>query len=253
MASGGPCTPWVTGADLAARPDVTAATIDSGVLQAAAVAASSIVYVASGRQWTGLCGPTVIRPITGGSGGGPSGLPLSGPIDSMQAATNSAGPTDQGLRLGLYPVRSIVQVKIDGQVLSPTKYRLDEGRYLERRDGNPWPSWQRLDFDDTQVGTFAITVTHGADPPAAGVDAASALGAELAKSRAGLPNRLPTRLTSLTRQGVTMAVLDPMTFLQKGLTGVYDVDLWIMSVNPQMQTRRPAVFSPDTQKHRRTG
>jgi hypothetical protein len=252
--AGGPCTPWITGADLAGRPDIADSVRDTGVLTSAATTASGILFVSSGRQWTGLCGPTTVRPISGGQfDAGPSRLPLSGPIDSMQAASNSVGLADQGLKIGLYPIRSIVQIKIDGAVLSPTKYRLDEGRYIERRDGNPWPSWQRLDFDDTQVGTFSVTVTHGADPPAAGVDAASALGAELAKSRAGLPNRLPQRLTSLTRQGVTMAVLDPMAFLEKGLTGVYETDLWIQSVNPHKQTRRPAVWSPDTARHRRTG
>jgi hypothetical protein len=252
MVAGGPCTPWITAADIAGRPDLPDGdkVRDSGILNAAATFGSQVLFVASGRRFAGLCGPTTVRPYFRN--------PMYGwrhhgqVVDSMTAALNGYAGCDS-LRIGLYPIRDIVAIKIDGVTLDPSRYRLDDNRWIERRDGLPWPAFQRTDLDDTKVGTFSVTVHHGADPPAAGVDAASALGAELAKSRAGLNSKLPQRLQSITRQGVTMAVLDPMQFLDKGLTGVYEVDLWIKSVNPNGQRRRPTVWSPDMQQHRRTG
>lgn len=43
--------------------------------------------------------------------------------------------------------------------------------------------------------------------------------------------KLPERVTSVTRQGVSWTVLDPMDFLTKGMTGVGTVDLWLASAN----------------------
>lgn len=96
-----------------------------------------------------------------------------------------------------------------------------------------------------------MAVSYGADPPPIGFSAASALGAEFAKSRAGLPNRLPVRLQSITRQQVSMTVLDPMAFLDKGLTGVVEADMFISAYNPNRQKRRPQVWSPDMSSARR--
>jgi hypothetical protein len=251
--SGGPGTSWITAADLAGRHDLTDQTVDSGVLTEAATTASNLLYVLSGRQFPGLCTAT-IRPTSGGSYGRWPLVRMHAagiPIDSMMAATN--GGVDNAIRLGMYPIRAITQIKIDGVVLSSTKYRVDENRYLVRVDGQPWPAWQRTDLPDTQPGTFSVALTYGADPPSAGVNAAAALGAELAKSKAGLPNRLPVRVQSITRQQVSMAILDPMAFLDKGMTGILEADLFIEAYNPTRQRRRPGVWSPDMQSHRRTG
>lgn len=251
----GPCSAWVTAADLAARPDMTDAVVDSGVLGQAAVDASGLLYALSGRQFPGVCSATV-RPYSAStySCAGRSDLlallARGGSVDSWTVGANG-GCVESGIRLGVYPVRSVSQVKVDGAVLSPSAYRVDDQTWLVR-PGGVWPTWQRLDLPDTQPGTFSVALTHGADPPAMGVSAAAALGAELAKMRSGLAHRLPQRLQTVTRQGVTVAVLDPQTFLSEGLTGLYDVDLFLRAVNPHRQARPPTVWSPDLVQTRRS-
>ena len=56
---------------------------------------------------------------------------------------------------------------------------------------------------------------------------------------------LPERVTSITREGVTMALIDPQEFIQEGRTGLYTVDLWLNAVNPNRLLKRATVWSPD--------
>lgn len=65
--------------------------------------------------------------------------------------------------------------------------------------------------------------------PPGGSRVALAYAAEIAKAGLGQPCALPDRVQSVTRQGVTWAVLDPGTHLRDGLTGVSRVDTWIMT------------------------
>jgi hypothetical protein len=253
----GPCTAWITAAELTARPDISTEVIDSGVLAAAATDASQLLFALSGRQYSGACSAT-IRPYAGsggGFGGGVSGLPVElarGALPDSWMLSVNGGVCWSGITLGVYPIRSVTTVKIDGVTVSSTQYRVDDQRWLVRKNGRPWPAWQRTDLDDTQVGTFSVTVSYGADPPAAGISAASALGAELAKSRAGLTHRLPQRLTSVTRQGVSITLSDWSKLLADGYTGLFEVDLFLRSANPGRQSRRPSVWSPDIAQHRRS-
>lgn len=253
----GPCTSWVTAAEVAGRPDVSTATIDAGVLESACLDASRLLYVLSGRQYPGLCS-TVLRPLNPDYGcrwavsNLPDLLAAGATLDSWMAATNGGScGCEAGIRLNPYPVRSITAVKIDGVTLLSSQYRLDDQRWLVRPGALLWPVWQRLDLPDTAVGTFSVAITYGAAPPSTGVSAASTLAAEFAKLRAGLPNRLPQRVTNITRQGVSMTLLDPLTSIKDGFTGLYDVDLFLRSENPGKQTRRPTVWSPDTTRNRR--
>lgn len=254
MAGPGPCTPWVTPAAVSARPDMADANIQTSVIEGACADASGILYALSGRQYPGACTSTV-RPHGGGYGCCHVATHLlSGcvTLDSWTAATNGGACGDGGLDLGLYPVRSITQVKVDGQVVAPSAYRLDGKRWLVRLGATlHWPVDQRLDLPDTAVGTFSVTAAHGADPPDAGVSAASLLAAELSKSRSALPNSLPRRVTTIVRQGVTMAVADPQGYLREGLSGIWEIDLFLRAANPGRQTTKPLVWSPELGRRRR--
>lgn len=146
------------------------------------------------------------------------------------------------------PVASVDQVLIDGVVLSPTAYRLDVYRgdtILVRTDGECWPECQDMDADVGDVGSFAITYQRGIAVPRAGQIAAGKLAGEFARACAGQACSLPQQLSSLTRNGVQVEVVDPATFLDNGLTGVADVDLWIRSVNPARKAQRSRVYSSD--------
>ncbi|MCK9901285.1 hypothetical protein MXD63_14505 [Frankia sp. Cpl3] len=222
----GLCSPWVDAATVAARPDMADVTITPETLAAACVDASALLYILSGRQYPGICTSTV-RPHNGSGGWG-------------------------GIDLQLYPIHTVIEVKVDGETLGAGDYRLDDRRWLVRTDGLIWPSDQWLHLADTEAGTWSVAAVHGAEPPALGVSAASRLAAELAKERTpGATTALPRRLTNITRQGVSMTLVDPATYLDQGRTGVPEVDRFIAAVNPSRQRARPAVFSPDLPRRRR--
>jgi hypothetical protein len=110
---------------------------------------------------------------------------------------------------------------------------------------------QRLDLPDTADGTFSVTVTYGADPPPHGVSAASKLAAEIAKDAVGEKSALPRRITSITRQGVSISNADPMQFLTKGLLGIWECDSFLIDVNPARQFAPSLIWSPDLARRRR--
>lgn len=59
------------------------------------------------------------------------------------------------------------------------------------------------------------------------------LANEFWKSSAGKSCALPERITNVTRQGVSWTILDPLDFLDKGLTGIGSIDLWVSRINRQ--------------------
>ena len=76
------------------------------------------------------------------------------------------------------------------------------------------------------------------------------LACEFAKACTGGKCRLPSSVTSIARQGVTMTISSGM-FLG-GQTGIREVDAYVVSVNPNAQVMPPVVWSPDVPwaKHR---
>jgi hypothetical protein len=109
-----------------------------------------------------------------------------------------------------------------------------------------------LDYADTEEDTWSVTYTFGQDPPLGGVKAAASLGCQLAlgwQPETVDQCRLPQRVTSYARQGVTLAVVDPLTLFADGLTGLTDVDLWVQSIMLGAARRRASVFVPGQPKH----
>lgn len=71
--------------------------------------------------------------------------------------------------------------------------------------------------------------TKNSLPP--GADrAARRLAEEYVKAARGLACALPERVTSITRQGASWTVLDPLDFLEDGLTGIGPIDGWLAVV-----------------------
>jgi hypothetical protein len=117
-------------------------------------------------------------------------------------------------------------------------WRLD-GSWLARTDGQGWEMCR-----DRTLVTYA----YGIDPPPAGRLACVELAVEYGRSSADDPDqpcRLPQRVQSLTRQGLTYEVADPMEFLDQGLTGLNLCDAWIRAVNPYGRKQAARVWSPD--------
>lgn len=142
-------------------------------------------------------------------------------------------------------VDSITEVKIDGVVLAPAAYRVESHRYLIRQDGGKWPVSQDLSAPAGSVGTWSVTYMRGVPVPQGGQMAAAVLAMELwrAACNDGACG-LPKRFQSITRQGVTVAMLDSFDDIDKGHTGIYLIDSWVASMI--MPVRRSSVYSPDT-------
>lgn len=143
------------------------------------------------------------------------------------------------------PVCTVDEVKVDGVVLPPSAYRVDDFRKLVRIDGVCWPECQDLEKPDTELDTFSVTVTYGREVPTLIKTATGVLACELLKACVGAPCSLPQRVTTITRQGITAGFLDPQQFFNEGRIGIYIVDLVIQTFNPHGISRRPAVWSPD--------
>lgn len=268
------CSPWASANDVCAPCDGYDA-IDPIVLEDALMAASNVLFHATGRQFPGSC-EDVVRPTgswdgidlwrwrtywPGWWGGGRIGW------DGINCGCSGhrVGCTwlpEIDLGGGSIKITEVTQVLIDGAVVDPSTYRVDEYRWLVRTTPNPetpnegWPCCQSMDLPTTQVGTFEVTYTYGTPPPRGGVQAAAALACQLALAcTPGAEGQcsLPERVTSITRQGVSMVVIDPFDFLEEGRTGLYVVDQWINSVNPAGLRRPPAVIAPSRPVNRRSG
>lgn len=260
------CSPWLTPTDLVACgcPDATASQINSAI-----ETASEVLYALSGRQYSGSCSET-LRPCSGGSM--EPGFSWSRwtypwyPIRSGGSWVNigpncgchisyecGCGGIPQ-VNLGRSDVTAVYAVDIAGTTLNSSSYRLDEGRYLVRTDGEMWPCCQNLWKDLGEAGTWYIELEYGTQPPTMGKAAATKLALELVKACTGADCDLPQRVTNIARQGVTLTLLDPQDFLSEGRTGMYEVDLFIKSVNPHGLTRRASAWSPEVAgKGRRVG
>lgn len=148
------------------------------------------------------------------------------------------------------PVASITEVKIDGQVLDPSAYRLDSHRDLVRLDGEGWPTAQDHAQPDTAAGTWSVTYDRGVEVPIGGQVAAGLLAVELWKAACGDKGcALPQRVQTVTRQGVTVAMLDSFDDIDKGHTGIFLIDSWVASMT--QTPRQSSVYSPDTKRGRR--
>jgi hypothetical protein len=147
------------------------------------------------------------------------------------------------------PVAEVTEVRVDGLVLDPAAYEL-VGQWLVRTDGGEcWPSCQDPSVPDTEEGTFSVTFRPGRILPVAGQIAAGILAGEFLKSCAGSACQLPAQISSLTRQGVDVEFVDPITVFEDGRTGIADVDRFINAVNPYTNRQRSRVYSPDVRSH----
>lgn len=142
------------------------------------------------------------------------------------------------------PVDSISNITIDGEVLAQSAYRVDNSRLVVRTDGGRWPTCQDMGSPLGQEDTWSITYSRGYPVPAGGQVAAGMLAVELAKAACNDKScGLPRRVQTVTRQGVTVAVLDAFDDIDTGHTGIWLIDSWVASV--VRRPRRMRVYSPD--------
>ncbi len=234
-----PCQPWVTAEDVAECCGVLAGSDNTQALNDAADNASAILFQLTGSRYTGTCERTV-RPV----GNAICWAPRVHRLDTNLLSQ---------VKLAGY-VTAIVEVLIDGGVIDPSGYRIDDHRYLTRMadpDGTRrnWPRSQRLDLPAGEPDTFQITYEHGIAAPGPGVAAAATLACELYKACPAPGDhpgecRLPVGAKRIVRQGVTVEIVSALAaMLAKGATGLTTVDSFLGVYG--RKGRASAVYSPD--------
>lgn len=147
------------------------------------------------------------------------------------------------------PIEQILEVQINGLPLSTAEYELIDRRRIMRYGGEGWPTEQHLDRPLGDDGTWGVTYLRGIPLPVGGRLALGKLACELALAYTDDTDcQLPERVQSISRQGVTMAILDAFEGLEDGRTGIWLIDSWIASVT-MPAVGRASVVSPDYRSH----
>jgi hypothetical protein len=139
------------------------------------------------------------------------------------------------------PVGAVTEVLIDGVALDASAYRVEDGRYLVRLDGKGWPA--------ESGDNFVITYYNSHPVGALGAHAGGVMAVEwLALITGDKKCRLPPSASVVTRQGITMEVTRGM--FPEGVTGIPEIDAFLMLWNPFGLRVAPRVYSPDLPAHR---
>lgn len=235
------------------------------ILDEAGLAASHALWELSGRRYPGVCYDTV-RPcprrpgIEADGWREPIGYDASWGWwrSSSSWCGCSEGPECGGccqapsqIKLGNRPIiANSVSVEIDGDSLPSTSWQILDGVWLVRVDGDRWPCCQDFTVEDGDEGTWSVSYAYGRPPPITGIRAATMLARELSLECAGSALcKLPARVTTVTRQQTTMAILDPMDYLTKGLTGLHSVDLFLASERYGRSHRMATFVNPDRPRY----
>jgi hypothetical protein len=226
--------------------------------QEAAQTASYLLWAMSGRKFSGVTTVTerytcVLRRQRIGEstkttqavlfGGTVYDIP-SGEFDfdEQSSLTVDGISPESRIKLRGGPVTKVISIRNRvGTVLDPSLYYLVDHSTVQISAGAAW----------TPCNT-EVTYQYGAEPPTAGKMAARTLAIEFAKLWSDDETcALPQRITSISRQGVNYTILDQQDFIQESRTGLYAVDLFLKSANPDGARRRSRVFSVDAPKARR--
>lgn len=230
---------WVTVSDLDEQYQ------DSVFAEDAVKAASYLMWVLSGRKYTGVTTTTehYIRfaPLVNTRLIQEASIVYSH-IDETIPLVKPWAANETSIRLRGQPVTQIHAVRNGaGGIVDPDDYYLvDHSSVYLYRPALIIPA------------DIEVTYTYGIDPPVLGKMAARRVATEFIKLWTGSEDcALPERVTSVSRQGVSYTILDSQDFLQEMRLGIYEIDLFLKTVNPNKAQKRSKVFSPDVPTPRR--
>lgn len=230
---------WVTVNDLDEQYQ------ESAFADEACKAASYLMWVLSGRKYTGVTTVTehYIRfaPLVNTRLIQEASIVYSH-IDETIPLVKPWAANETSIRLRGQPVSQIHAIRNGaGGIVDPDDYYLvDHSAVYLYRPALIIPA------------DIEVTYTYGIEPPLLGKMAARRVATEFIKLWTGAEDcALPERVTSVTRQGVTYTVLDSQDFLQEMRLGIYEIDLFLKTVNPNKAQRKSKTFSPDVPTPRR--
>lgn len=152
------------------------------------------------------------------------------------------------------PIASVVEVKVDGVILTPgTDYRIDDYRKLMRLGGNFWPFCQNMNLADTEVDTWSVTINFGEPVPSLGQLAVGELATEITKYLLCLDCQLPQGVVDISRQGISMTIANIADLFKTGFIQLRICDLFIKTANPNNLRARSQVYDLDSSTFRAWG
>lgn len=216
--------------------------------QAAEDLAVSVLWALSGRQF-GVC-PVIARPcptpcIAYDTNwfSGPGWYPIWDQGNWRNVTCGCTGSNCVASGPGVVhlagPVQSVTEVTIGGVVLDESSYSL-EGGLLYRANGGVWPD-QNLARPLDEPGTWSVTYEKGIPVPPGVATLAGLLTLEFINACSGGKCRLPRRVQSMTRSGVSYQMVDPTDIYNSGKTGIPEIDIWLAAVNPNRLQQRSRV------------
>jgi hypothetical protein len=240
---------WVTASELGQYSNTEYA-------QEAVEAASYLMWTMSGRRFNGITTVTEKYVCANRSyrlgassknysasliNGEAYNFPISDFNQYAELVSDGLSPESR-IKLRGRPVTQIHAIRTrDGKVLDPSSYYLVDHSTIQASTGVLWTPCN-----------VEVTYSYGVPVPTAGKMAARTLAIEFAKLWAGDDDcMLPQRVTSVARQGVSYTLLDSQDFIAELRTGLYAIDLFLKSANPDGAKARAKVFSPDAPRARR--
>lgn len=162
-------------------------------------------------------------------------------------------------------VDEILMVVVDGLVVDPDAYRVDNDQFLVRDDGGSWPLCGNLGARQRPNGPspsespgeppadgWAVTYLRGEAVPYPGQVATADLACSLLNRCDHGPgdvcdcNQLPPGLSRIQREGITMEITPDTVMAMAGQsTGIAAVDSWVKQMNPYGLAQPTKVLSPD--------
>lgn len=230
------CSAWATPASLELPEGLKVSPQEKAD---ALLGATGILFRLTGSVWPGECQDTV-RPNRTGCTCDPS-------------RTRKGCHYLSELELPGFPVLAVSNVTLDGDVVSEERYRVDDGRWLvylpesDNASRRGWPCCQRLDRTTGEDDTWEVAYTWGGLPDVQGLAACRSLAKELLLAQhpgCGTACRLPVRVQSVTRQGISYVLLDDLSMFDQGRTGLPEVDLWLGSIRVGKSRRPAAIVDP---------
>lgn len=139
------------------------------------------------------------------------------------------------------PVWNVVTVRLGATDYDEATWHFDrDSRMLYRVPPDRWPlkdeKWSAAGAGEA----FVVDAEIGTPPDAWALDVAARLVKELYLSCTGAKCRLPSNVTTVTSQGITVRLRD-----DEVNTFIPELGAWMHSVNPHNARLPGAVFSPD--------